>query len=125
MSTIQENSQQLNQTELERDELIGQLSLFQAKHRDTKAKFSQFEAEDGRLRDEHAHTKAAGRRLMKAIQIEQNKLEELNKLPDEAGNRREEIKNRLNELEDTRKKHEEVYKVWLYYQNYFEMNIIR
>lgn len=82
----------------------------QIRHRDGKAKFAEFEAQDGQLRDEHAHTKTLARRLAKAIQVERTKLEELERLPGEADARREAIKKQLTEFEEAKKKHEEVYK---------------
>lgn len=98
-------------TEAERDEYIEQHAKLQNRHRETKAKFSEFEAEDSRLRDEHAHLKATGRRLTKVLQTERTKVEELERLPSEADARRQAIQRQLSEIEEAKKKHEAAYQV--------------
>uniref|UniRef100_A0A3Q0KT79 Structural maintenance of chromosomes protein n=1 Tax=Schistosoma mansoni TaxID=6183 RepID=A0A3Q0KT79_SCHMA len=109
-SQIREKTQQITRLESDRDELTQRHAQLQIRQRDGKAKFAEFEAQDGQLRDEHAHTKTSARRLAKAIQAERTKLEELERLPGEADARREEIKKQLAEYEEAKKKHEEVYK---------------
>ncbi|TNN08982.1 Structural maintenance of chromosomes protein, partial [Schistosoma japonicum] len=107
---VREKTRQITRLETDRDELTQRHAQLQIRHRDGKAKFAEFEAQDGQLRDEHAHTKTSARRLAKAVQVERNKLEELERLPGEANTRREGIKRQLAEYEETKKKHEEVYK---------------
>ncbi|KAK4467810.1 hypothetical protein MN116_008735 [Schistosoma mekongi] len=107
---VREKTRQITRLETDRDELTQRHAQLQIRHRDGKAKFSEFEAQDGQLRDEHAHAKTSARRLAKAIQVERNKLEELERLPAEADARREGIRRQLAEYEEARKKHEDVYK---------------
>ncbi|CAH8636345.1 Structural maintenance of chromosomes protein 4 [Schistosoma haematobium] len=109
-SQVREKTRQIKRLESDRDELTQRHAQLQIRHRDGKAKFAEFEAQDGQLRDEHAHTKTLARRLAKAIQVERTKLEELERLPGEADARREAIKKQLAEFEEAKKKHEEVYK---------------
>ncbi|TGZ71887.1 hypothetical protein CRM22_002403 [Opisthorchis felineus] len=106
---IKEKSHELAKTEADRDQLVERHTELLQRHRDTKAKFSEFEAEDSRLRDEHAHIKANGRKLSKALQAETNKLEELQRLPGEADSRKQTILKQLKELEETKKQHELAY----------------
>ncbi|CAL8091151.1 unnamed protein product [Calicophoron daubneyi] len=106
---IKSKQRDLTKTVAERDELTEKNAQLQTRHRETKAKFSSFEAEDSRLRDEHAHVKNTGRRLNKALQAERAKLEELERLPSEAGSRREAIKTQLSKLEEAKKKQEAAY----------------
>uniref|UniRef100_A0A095ALF5 Structural maintenance of chromosomes protein n=1 Tax=Schistosoma haematobium TaxID=6185 RepID=A0A095ALF5_SCHHA len=106
-SQVREKTRQIKRLESDRDELTQRHAQLQIRHRDGKAKFAEFEAQDGQLRDEHAHTKTLARRLAKAIQVERTKLEELERLPGEADARREAIKKQLAEFEEAKKKHEE------------------
>ncbi|CAH8625385.1 unnamed protein product [Schistosoma margrebowiei] len=109
-SQVREKTRQIKRLESDRDELTQRHAQLQIRYRDGKAKFAEFEAQDGQLRDEHAHTKTSARHLAKAIQVERTKLQELERLPEEANAHREAIKKQLVELEEARKKHEEVYK---------------
>ncbi|KAF7234032.1 hypothetical protein EG68_10086, partial [Paragonimus skrjabini miyazakii] len=106
---LKEKSADLAKTETERDQLVERHTELLKRHRETKNKFSEFVAEDGRLRDEHAHVKAMGRRLTKALQAERNKLEEMERLPQETESRKLAILKQLAELEETKKKHELAY----------------
>ncbi|KAA3675760.1 structural maintenance of chromosome 4 [Paragonimus westermani] len=106
---LKEKSTELAKTEAERDQLVERHTELLKRHRETKNKFSEFEAEDSRLRDEHAHVKAMGRRLTKALQVERNKLEEMERLPEETESRKLTILKQLAELEETKKKHELAY----------------
>ncbi|CAH8867219.1 unnamed protein product [Trichobilharzia szidati] len=109
-SQIRETTKLISQLESKREELTKQHSDLQTRHRELKAKFADFEAEDSRLRDEHGHTKNASIRLTKSIQTEKTNLEKLEKLPEEANARREEIEKQLAEYEEIKKQHEQAYR---------------
>lgn len=85
------------------------------KHRDTKERFSAFEAEDSRIRDEHAHLKAQGKKTVKVLQSERKRLDEVQRLPGEAEDRRNALQRQLEELEQKKLKEEALYKASLFY----------
>lgn len=93
-----------------RDEDEKRASILQEQHRAAKARFAGYEAEDSRMRDEHAHLKAQGKRTVKALAAERKKLDEIRRLPEEAEERRETLKAQLAELEANRAKQEAIYK---------------
>ncbi|VDQ15090.1 unnamed protein product, partial [Trichobilharzia regenti] len=108
---IQETTKLISQLESRREEITKQHSDLQTRHREAKTKFADFEAEDSRLRDEHAHTKNTSIRLTKSIQAEKTNLEQLQKLPEEANARREEILKQVAQYEEVKKQNEEAYRV--------------
>lgn len=85
------------------------MATLQEQHRAAKAQFAGYEAEDSRIRDEHAHLKAQGKRTVKALAEERKKLEEIRRLPAEAEQRRMALKTQLEELEENRAKQEAIY----------------
>lgn len=99
----------MNQLKCKRDEGDKQAATLQEHHREAKARFAGFEAEDSQIRDEHAHLKAQGKRTVKALAAERKKLEEIRRLPDEAEDRRNTLKTQLKELEANRAKQEAIY----------------
>ncbi|VDL21338.1 unnamed protein product [Hymenolepis diminuta] len=101
--------EELNQLKYKRDEGDKQAATLQEHHREAKARFAGFEAEDSQIRDEHAHLKAQGKRTVKALAAERKKLEEIRRLPDEAEDRRNTLKTQLKELEANRAKQEAIY----------------
>ncbi|EUB57814.1 Structural maintenance of chromosomes protein 4 [Echinococcus granulosus] len=102
--------EELHKLTSKRDEDEKRASILQEQHRAAKAQFAGYEAEDSRMRDEHAHLKAQGKRTVKALAAEKKKLDEIRRLPEEAEERRETLKAQLAELEANRAKQEAIYK---------------
>ncbi|VDL83054.1 unnamed protein product [Schistocephalus solidus] len=107
---LKELNSQLTALRADREAQNRQASCLQERHRDAKERFARFEAEDSRVRDEHAHLKSQGKKTLKALQAERKKLEEIRSLPGEAEGRRITLQNQLAELEKAKTLHENTYK---------------
>ncbi|VDM34998.1 unnamed protein product, partial [Hydatigera taeniaeformis] len=107
---VKDLMEELQKLKSKRDEDEKRASILQEQHRAAKTRFAGYEAEDSRLRDEHAHLKAQGKRTVKALAAERKKLDELRRLPGEAEERKETLKFQLAELEANRAKQEAIYK---------------
>ncbi|BHF79448.1 Structural maintenance of chromosomes protein 4 [Sparganum proliferum] len=107
---LKELNSQLSTLRTDREAQNRQASSLQERHRDAKERFARFEAEDSRVRDEHAHLKSQGKKTLKALQAERKKLEEIRSLPGEAEGRRNRLQNQLTELEQAKALHETTYK---------------